>query len=105
ISVSPATVAEGSVASITVTFTDASSLDTFTAAINWGDGVTGSVALPAGTTTFSASHLYVDDNPTGTASDAATITVTVTDDDTGSGSASAGVTISNVAPAGGFTVG
>src|SRR5438105_6219261 len=35
--------------------------------------------------TFSADHQYLDDNPTGTASDNVPVTVTVTDDDTGTG--------------------
>src|SRR5262249_23555502 len=48
--------------------------------------------------TFTASHQYLDDNPTGTASDSYVISVTVTDDDAGSGSASTAVTVNNVAP-------
>src|SRR5262249_17523912 len=47
---------------------------------------------------FSASHQYLDDNPTGTASDVYPITVAVTDDDTGAASAGTSVTVNNVAP-------
>src|SRR5206468_3635248 len=86
---------------ITVTFTDPGSLDTFVATIGWGDGsATQTVALPAGTTSFTASHLYADDNPTNTSSDQNNVTITVADDDTGTGSGSAAVTVSNVAPSG-----
>ncbi|MFO0798279.1 MAG: hypothetical protein U0804_12445 [Gemmataceae bacterium] len=92
---------EGAVQTVTVTFTDASSLDTFTAAVAWGDGSTGSVALAAGTTSFTATHLYADDNPSGTSADPASIGVTVTDDDTGSAAGTATITVANVAPAAG----
>ena len=51
------------------------------AAIDWGDGSTNSAALDAGARAFSVSHRYLDDNPTGTPSDAYTIGVTVSDDD------------------------
>src|SRR5262249_47142166 len=47
----------------------------------------------------SASHQYLDDNPSGTGSDVYPISVTVTDDDAGAGSASTSVTVNNVAPA------
>src|SRR5262249_44301025 len=54
--------------------------------------------LGDGNWSFSASHQYRDDNPTGTPSDVYTITVTVTDDDTGVGAGGTSVTVNNVAP-------
>src|SRR5262249_5587250 len=51
----------------------------------------------AGVTTFSAGHLYPDDNPTGTAFDIYPINVTVSDA-TGSTSGGTSLTVSNVAP-------
>ena len=47
---------------------------------------------------FTATHQYLDDNPTGTSSDSYTIGATVTDNQGGSGSNSAGLTVNNVAP-------
>src|SRR5207249_499383 len=80
-------------------FTDPDAADTHTVVIAWGPGEgTTTLNLAAGVTTFSTSHLYPDDNPTGTASDAYPITVTVTDDDGGSGSGGTAVTVNNVAP-------
>jgi hypothetical protein len=49
--------------------------------------------------TFTASHQYSDDDPTGTPADDYPISATVTDDDAGGGSAAATVTVRNVAPA------
>jgi hypothetical protein len=51
------------------------------------------------TRTFTASHTYADDDPTGTPADPYTLTATVTDDDGGvSGSLTASVTVRNVPP-------
>ena len=54
------------------------------------------VAVSGGS--FSVTHQYLDDNPTGTASDLNTISLTLTDDDTGTATAGASVTVTNVAP-------
>jgi hypothetical protein len=51
-----------------------------------------------GTRTFTATHRYLDDGPTGTPSDVYSIGVTVADDDGGTASASVPVTVNNVAP-------
>ena len=56
--------------------------------INW-DPVTGN---------FSLTHQYLDDNPTGDATNNYTVNVTVTDDDTGNDMAMQTVTVDNVAP-------
>ena len=56
------------------------------------------LTLAAGVTSFSASHQYLDDNPSGTASDNYPISVTVTDNHGASGTAGTGVTVNNVAP-------
>jgi extracellular elastinolytic metalloproteinase len=103
---------------LTGTFHDPGTLDTHTIVINWGGGIAGQPAEgtttlttagpnPAGTSLaylgngdwqFTASHQYLDDNPTGTPSDNYAIAVTVTDDDTGVGTAATSVTVNNVAP-------
>ena len=97
----PGTLNENDVTSLSGSFTDPGTLDTFSVVINWGDGSANTTLnLAAGVTTFSANHQYLDDNPTATASDVNTISVTVTDDDGGVGSSSTAVTVNNVAPSG-----
>lgn len=91
--------AEGQTFSFQGTFTDPGVEDTFVLSINWGDGSPiQNVNLPAGSTTFSVDHTWLDDNPTGTNSDLGTISFSLTDDDTGTDSDSATYLISNVAP-------
>ena len=89
---------ENDTMTVTVTFTDVGTLDTHTASVAWGDGTTGTRALAAGVTSFSAAHRYLDDNPTGTPSDVASIVTTIVDDDTGSVSGLTLLTVNNVAP-------
>jgi hypothetical protein len=89
---------EDGVATVSGTITDPGRLDTFDIEIDWGEGGPVSYAYPAGTTVFSETHRYLDDNPTATASDVYTINVVVTDDDGGKGSAQTTVTVDNVAP-------
>jgi hypothetical protein len=84
---------------LTGAFTDPGGQDTHTVVINWGDGSANTTLnLAAGVLSFSASHPYLDDNPTGTASDSYSISVSVTDDDTGSVSASTAVSVNNLVP-------
>jgi hypothetical protein len=90
---------EGGTATLSGTITDSGVEDTFTVVIDWGDGSEPETfTYPAGATSFSGSHQYLDDDPTGTPADAYSVTATVTDDDSGSGSAAASVTVNNVAP-------
>ncbi len=77
---------ENGVATLTGTITDPGTQDAFTLTVNWGEGAPQAYMLAAGTTSFSVSHQYLDDNPTGTASDVYTIGVSLTDDDGGSAS-------------------
>jgi hypothetical protein len=53
---------------------------------------------PAGATSYSETHQYLDDNPTGTLSDIYGITVSITDDDTDSDTETTTVTVNNVDP-------
>ena len=88
---------ENDSSTLTGAFTDPGTLDTFTLTVDWGEG--DPVDYPLGTAqVFSASHQYLDDNPTGTASDVYAVSWTVTDDDTGTDTASTTVTVDNVAP-------
>ena len=95
-----AAINEGGSATLSGNIVEAGILDTLTLAINWGDGsAVQSVSLAAGSTTFSVPHVYVDDNPTVTASDTYTVTGTITDKDGGSSSLGTNsITVNNVAP-------
>jgi hypothetical protein len=85
---------------LTASFTDVGTLDTHTATIDWGDGSTSEpdVSEENGSGTFTATHQYLDDDPTGTPEDDYDVTVTVTDDDTLTGQATPVVTADNLAP-------
>ena len=90
---------EGSTLDLSGAFVNIDTLDTHQVVISWGDGSANTVLnLAAGARVFAASHLYRDDNPSGTAADAYLISVTVTDQDSDSGAANANVTVNNVAP-------
>jgi hypothetical protein len=101
VSLNPASINENDNVTLNGRFTDPGTLDTHEVVISWGDGTeTKLPPLPAGVLIFEATHRYLDDNPTATASDANQISVRVTDKDGGSGSGTASVTVKNVPPAG-----
>ncbi|HEX4905873.1 MAG TPA: hypothetical protein VFU93_10500 [Acidimicrobiales bacterium] len=80
-------------------FADPGTADTHTVVVDWGAGAEATtILLPAGASSFNASHLYADDDPTGTASDVYGITVTVTDDDGGTGGGTSEITIADSPP-------
>lgn len=89
---------EDGVATVSGTITDPGTQDTFTLEIDWGEGAPETYSYPAGSTSYSETHQYLDDNPTATLSDIYTITVTVTDDDTGTDTILTTVTVDNVDP-------
>ncbi|MEJ2392690.1 MAG: PKD domain-containing protein [Gammaproteobacteria bacterium] len=91
------TVSEAGEITLMGTITDPGVLDTYSVLIDWGDGTT-SEATVNGARVFTATHSYLDDNPSGTPLDEDTITATATDNDGGIGTASTSVTIENVAP-------
>lgn len=80
------------------TILDPDTQDTYRALIDWGDGEVTSADVDQVNRTFTASHTYLDDNPSGTSSDPYTIQAFLTDDDGGSATATATVTVNNVAP-------
>ena len=60
--------------------------------ITWGPGEgSTTLTLAAGVSAFSATHQYLDDNPTGTVSDLYPIVVTVTDNHNASGNAATSI--------------
>ncbi|MBN1800862.1 MAG: PKD domain-containing protein, partial [Candidatus Lokiarchaeota archaeon] len=89
---------ENGIATISGTISDLGSEDTFVLTINWGEGLTENHNFGPGTTTFSLSHQYLDDNPTGTTHDTYIVSVSVSDDDGGSDSDTASVIVYNVNP-------
>src|SRR5439155_1304321 len=90
---------EGDTYTLAGTFHDPGTLDTHAVVISWGPGEdTTTTSLAAGLCSFTASHQYLDDNPSGTPSDLYPVTASVTDDDTGVGTGSTSVTVNNVAP-------
>ncbi|QDU49638.1 PKD domain-containing protein [Gimesia panareensis] len=92
-------ITEGQVTSLRGTFSDFDAGDTHTVEVNWGDGSPNSVLnLAAGVHFFYLSHIYSDDNPTGTAVDLYPVSVTVTDDSGASATAETSITVNNVAP-------
>ncbi|MEC5126878.1 autotransporter-associated beta strand repeat-containing protein [Verrucomicrobiales bacterium BCK34] len=90
---------ENGTSTLTGTITDPGTQDTFTLVVDWGDGSPlETFTYLAGTTTFSETHQYLDDNPTGSNQDDYTVTLTLTDDDSGVGLGSSTVTVTNVDP-------
>lgn len=77
--------------------TDPGALDNFTLVVNW-EGTPQSFSLAAGTTHFSETHQYLDDNPTATPSDNYNVSVSLTDKDGDSDSTSVLTTVNNVNP-------
>ena len=94
LSLSPASVTDHQTLTVSGTFTDPGTADTFTLAVNWGDGASSSDSLAAGVRSFSATHAYNTAGPV-------TITATVADRDNGRSSSSASLVVlpSNHAPA------
>lgn len=73
--------------------------DPHTLVVNWGDGTPPETFnFGPGIASFHLTHQYLDDRPTGTASDTNTIHLVLTDDEGGSATNSVTVTVSNTAP-------
>ena len=101
LSVTPNTIDEGQTVTLTAEFTDPDIDDTHWYSINWGDGSVQPMVipeLPPDARSFSATHKYLDDDPSGTPSGEYTITVVVSDYDLSSVPADTAVTVNNVAP-------
>ena len=82
-----------------VSFSDIDLADTHKVKINWGDLTpTETIVLDQGSRSLLTSHLYLDDNRTGTPVDTNTVQVTVTDSSDVSATGSAPMVVSNVAP-------
>ena len=98
VAVSSPTIENGT-ATLSGNISDPNAGDQFTLTVNWGDG--SPVQLfnyPAGTTSFSQTHQYLDDNPTGTPADNYTINLLLNDNAGGNDIDSTVVTVNNAAP-------
>jgi len=95
---SSASIDENDTVTVTGRVTDADPQDAHTVLIDWRDGSTTSLSLAAGAMEFSATHRYLDDAPSATASDNYEIRVVTTDSAGDDAAASTTVTVNNVAP-------
>lgn len=93
-----ATIDENGVATVSGAIADPGVLDTLVITVSWGDGTSSPQSFAAGTTNYVVTHRFLDDNPTGTPSDSATVTLSVVDKDGGTGIGGSSVIVGNVAP-------
>src|SRR5262249_20570051 len=96
LTLTPPATSENGLTTLSGSFTDPGIYDTHTANVDWGDGLSSTISLGAGVTSFSgATHQYFN-TPNGGST--FTISVTVTDEDNHSGNGSIDVTVINVPP-------
>jgi uncharacterized repeat protein (TIGR01451 family) len=92
-------VVEQGTATLTGQIVDLDLNETYTLTVNWGDGSSAeNFNLAAGATSFLETHIYSDDNPSGTSSDTYTVQVSVVDATNLSASTSIGASVNNAAP-------
>ncbi|MCA9050627.1 MAG: hypothetical protein KDA89_17940, partial [Planctomycetaceae bacterium] len=90
--------AEGAVARVTGSLFDAGTEDNLTVQIQWGDGTEQQLDLPAGSTSFEATHVYEDDALDLVGSQSLPIHVTVTDKDGATVSGNTQIRVDNQDP-------
>ena len=88
---------EGALVQLTGSVSDPGA-DPLRLTIDWGDGRLDQLTLPAGSTTYSVSHRFRDDDPSGTAADEMPVRMMLEDLSGGSAQAATTVTVRNVAP-------
>jgi PKD repeat protein len=91
-------IVEGELLTLTGAFTDPDLGDAHTVVVEWGEGVAETVALAAGARAFTLTHRYLDDDPTGTSSDAYVIRVRIRDDDDAETAGEVTTLVANAAP-------
>ncbi len=89
---------EGDSAVAMATFSDPGADDTHTCTVDYGDGSDPVDGFVEGNVCTGPSHIYIDDDPSGSASDSYPVTIIVTDDDDGAGQSTGIQVINNVAP-------
>lgn len=92
----PTVIDEGGRVTLAVSATDAGTADSHRVTVSWGDGTIETLPLPAAGVQLT--HAFVDDDPSGTPSDAHRIMVLVRDDDAGTDAEPVDVIVRNVAP-------
>ena len=97
-SVNAPTVRENGVATLDGTISDPGTSAAYTVTVDWGDGTVTDAAVNSAERTFTASHRYLDDDPTGTPADRYTVRLTVRDDGGGSNTRGTTVRVLNDAP-------
>jgi hypothetical protein len=96
---SPAEINEGESITVSGGILDPGTEDSLTLEIYWGDGsALEQKNLAAGTSSYSVSHIYADDNPSGTASDRYNFAMRIIDKDNDRNGYVGEVTVNNVAP-------
>jgi Ca2+-binding RTX toxin-like protein len=100
--VSATDVLENGVTTLAGTISDPGTMDAFTLDVSWGDPLSPDnvqqFTFAAGTTNFTLSHRYLDDNPNDTAADTYTVSLILSDDDTGEFVSDTTLTVFNAAP-------
>ena len=94
----PDSVEENSTVTLSGEFTEHGDGDTHQVQITWGDGERETLSVPHGARTFTASHLYKDDDPSDTSEDIYQVSVTVLDDDSGTATVTRDITVRNATP-------
>jgi Tol biopolymer transport system component len=89
---------EGGTVTLKGDISDENAEDSFTVAIGWGDGNGTSLNLPAGTTSFQATHVYPDDPPSTEIGDTYTVGCTVNDHRFGTDTDGGSVLVNNLDP-------
>jgi len=72
--------------------------DELVLSLNWGEGMQEVHHFPAGTTAFSLTHTYLDDNPSGTPSDPYTVSMILLDEDLDLDQGEASLIVQNLDP-------
>jgi PKD repeat protein len=100
VNITPGSINENDGTTLTGLITDPDPTDTHNLQVNWGDGtVTQTLPiLDVGVFSFSVTHQYLDDNPTGTPSDLNPIKIMLSDNFAHSVYTTTQVTVNNVAP-------
>lgn len=98
VDLSSPTIDENGTATVSGTINDPGGLDSVTLVIDWGEGDLVTYEYAAGTSAFSETHQYLDDDPSGTMSDVYAVGLTLTDKDSGEGTAGTSVTVANLLP-------
>ncbi|HVU88539.1 MAG TPA: hypothetical protein VHD36_14560 [Pirellulales bacterium] len=98
LSITPNDMVINNVAVLTGTIFDPGPADSFTMTVNWGDETAPQViALPAGSTNFTLSHLF-DDNRRGDPNQVNPVQITIVDNHTGLSTSATAITVHDVNP-------